>query len=146
MKTSRSIGTTDGAISKAESELNVVFPLSFRAWLRQNNGLRIGDITIFPVYDDRDPRKTWDSIVRNFNEEWASWIRTLPRSGKEFLKLIPFGEFGTGDYFCFNYSATTTDNEPTVVLWSHETGEHETVADSFATFVSRASKGELFQE
>lgn len=40
-----------------------------------------------------------------------------------------------GDYFCFDYSRLNQKHETPVVLWSHETGGIEDVADNFAEFV-----------
>jgi cell wall assembly regulator SMI1 len=68
----RVIGTTEKAIAKAEEEISFRFPPSFRAWLLENNGLQIDGVdTIYPVFDERDPRKTSDSIVRNYRVGWA---------------------------------------------------------------------------
>lgn len=76
------IGTTDETISTAEAQLAFKFPPSFREWLLKNNGKGIEDVTIFPVYDERDARKTSDSIVRNFDESWKSWIEHFVDSGR----------------------------------------------------------------
>ncbi|MBW3623942.1 MAG: SMI1/KNR4 family protein [Armatimonadetes bacterium] len=149
MKRHRIIGTTEEAIARAEEELNRNFPPSFRAWLLQNNGLGIEGISIFPVLDDRDPRKTWDSIVRNYRVGWAGWLENF--EGYEydegdtkpvFDHLLPFADFGTGDYYCFDYSGNCPDGECPIVHWSHETGETEFRAASFTEFVNKVSSGE----
>jgi hypothetical protein len=64
----RVIGTTTEAITRAENELQRIFPPSFCAWLMENNGRDLGGVHIFPVQDDRDLRKTWNSIVREYHE------------------------------------------------------------------------------
>lgn len=138
----RVIGTSDSAISKAESELGFLFPDTFRAWLLENNGKSIEDITIFPVFDERDPRKTWDSIARNYNSNWRSWLDNFERE-HDFSKLLPFGEFGTGDYICFDFFQLGSGEETIVVIWSHETGETDVIASDFAKFVELAKAGEL---
>jgi cell wall assembly regulator SMI1 len=141
-KKSRVIGTTDAAITKAEAELGFQFPVMFRQWLTQNNGKAIDDVTVFPVFDERDPRKTWDSIVRNYTTNWKSWLENyVPEY--DFSNLLPFGEFGSGDYFCFDFSQVGENSEPIVALWSHETGETEFVANDFAEFVNLVESGEL---
>jgi hypothetical protein len=43
----RVIGTTEAAITKVETELNFLLPLSFRNWLIQNNGLGIKEFPFF---------------------------------------------------------------------------------------------------
>ena len=141
MSRSRVIGTTDAAISKAEAELGFQFPATFREWLKQNNSRSIEDVTVFPVFDERDPRKTWDSIVRNYTSNWKSWLRNYGPE-YDFSKLLPFGEFGTGDYFYFDLSQTGENGEPIVAHWSHDTGETEFVANDFAEFASLVESGE----
>ena len=141
-KPTRVIGTTDAALSAAESEIGFQLPTTFRKWLLENNGKSIEDITIFPVFDERDPRKTWDSIVRNYNSNWSSWLDNFGLE-YDFSNLLPFGEFGSGDYFCFDYSKLGAAQEPIVVIWSHETGDTDFVADGFSKLVELAESGEL---
>lgn len=136
------IGTTDSAILMAVSELGFQFPATFREWLKQNNGRSMEDVIIFPVFDERDPRKTWDSIVRNYQINWKTWLDNFG-SEYDFSHLLPFGEFGSGDYFCFDFSKTGKSGEPVLVLWSHETGETEFVANDFAEFVDLVESDEL---
>src|SRR5687768_1747067 len=119
----RVIGTTEDAIIRAETVLGRRFPPSFRSWLLQNNGLGLESVSIFPVMDDRDPRKTWHSIDREFREGWFSTVENVQGNPEDFSHLLPFGDFGTGDYYCFDYSRMDTAGEVPVVRWSHETGE-----------------------
>jgi cell wall assembly regulator SMI1 len=136
----RVIGTTPEAISRAEQALGRSLPLSFRKWLLQHNGQwGIDAIKVFPVLDDRDQRSTWDSIVRNYQQVGQQWLRIHPATEQ----LLPFAEFGTGDYYCFDYSQTDTTGEPPVVLWSHDTGTTEHRADCFTEFVELAESGEF---
>ncbi|MEQ1605131.1 MAG: SMI1/KNR4 family protein [Pyrinomonadaceae bacterium] len=141
-KKSRVIGTSDSAISKAESELGFHFPDTFCEWLKDNNGRSIEDVTVFPVFDERDTRKTWDSIVRNYQTNWKTWLDNFG-SGDDFSHLLPFGGFGTGDFFCFDFSETGPSGESIVVLWSHETGEAKFAANDFAEFVDSVTAGKL---
>ena len=122
------------------------FPPSFRAWLIKNNGLQLEGIdSIYPVYDERDSRKTWDSIARNYHEGWAQWIENFEGYGEpfDFSQLLPFAEVGNGDCYCFDYNRKQTDGEAPVVLWSHETGEIRERAKTFAEFVIKARDGEF---
>lgn len=141
-KKSRVIGTADSAILKAEAELGFHFPATFREWLKLNNGRAIEGVTIFPVFDERDPRKTWDSIVRNYQTNWKTWLENYGAE-YDFSNLLPFGEFGSGDYLCFDFSQTGESREPVVAIWSHDTGETEIVANDFAEFASLVESGEL---
>ena len=142
-KRPRVIGTTENAIIKTETELNFKFPNSFRDWLIQNNGLGFEDISIFPVFDERDPQMTWDSIVRNFNENWLAWLEHFEDEDLSFEHLLPFAEFGTGDYYCFDYSKIDSNKEIPIVHWSHETGETEFRCANFEDFLEKLKSGDF---
>ena len=145
-KLPRVFGTTEEAIVKTETEINFRFPPSFRSWLLENNGLSIDGVeSIYPIYDERDPRKTWDSIVRNYREGWAQWIDNFEGFGEpfDFNHLLPFAEVGNGDCYCFDYSRKQTNGETPVVLWSHETGKTEERAETFSEFIQKAKLGEF---
>jgi cell wall assembly regulator SMI1 len=142
-KHSRVIGTTEDAIARAEKDLLRRFPPSFRRWLLDNNGLGIEGVTILPVLDDRDPRKTWDSIVRNYNVNWAGWLENFRDQPLTFDHLLPFAYYGTGDYYCFDYNGFKADGECPVVRWSHETGGGDHRADSFPEFEDKVRAGDF---
>lgn len=148
-RTPRVIGTTDEAIVKAEKEVGRNFPPSFRSWLLENNGRNPEGIdSIYPIFDERDPRKTWDSISRNFHTAWAQWIDNFEGYGDPFNfdHLLPFAEVGNGDCYCFDYSRMNINQEVPVVLWSHETGETEDRAVSFSEFLKEAKLGAYSQD
>ncbi|MBN3829518.1 SMI1/KNR4 family protein, partial [Burkholderia sp. Ac-20384] len=126
MGKARVIGTTIDAIRAAETELGRTLPKSFSDWLLDNNGKALGALVVFPVFDARDPRKTWESIVRHFKEDWQEWQENFSGNPIDFSNLLPFAEFGTGDYYCFDYGMLCGAGEPVVVLWSHETGRTST--------------------
>ena len=137
----RVIGTTEGAIALAEIELRRALPDSFRSWLLQNNGKGLGSVTVFPVLDERDKRKTWDSIVRQ-HRLWQSYCEDVfARKTEQLACLLPFAELGTGDYYCFDYSAVDSTGEVRVVHWSHETGDTTPRGECFADFASRLERG-----
>ena len=139
----RMIGTTEEALARAESQLGRVLPSSFREWLRLNNGTNLESVEVFPVLDDRDPRKTWDSIVRQC-QLWRSYCDDVfPEVSPHFEALLPFASFGTGDYYCFDYSVNGDAGEPVVVHWSHETGETLPRGDSFSDFAVRLESREF---
>jgi|SRR5215213_2888215 len=142
-KKPRIIGTTEEAVTKAETELNFKFPNSFRNWLIQNNGLGFEGISIFPVFDERDARKTWDSIVRNYNENWLAWLENFSDEDLSFEHLLPFAEFGTGDYYCFDYSKIDSKGETPIVHWSHETGETKFRGENFQDFLEKFKRGDF---
>ena len=142
-KKKRIIGTTEAAIRRAETLLSRDFPIQFKNWLLEKNGLGIEGVHIYPVLDDRDPRKTWDSIVRNYENGWAAWLENFEDENLEFDHLLPFADFGTGDYYCFDYGDLNEDSEPKIVHWSHETGECNFRAKNFSEFTNKVKSGEF---
>jgi hypothetical protein len=139
----RVFGTTDECLRKTETALGRPLPQSFRAWLLLNNGKSLDEVTVFPIADERDPQTALDSIERVVKEGWASWIENFEDQELKFDHLLPFAEFGTGDYYCFDYSRESDAGERPVVRWSHETGETEDRATSFSEFVVRVDAGDF---
>ena len=141
IKHKRVIGTTEATIQAAETELRFQLPPSYREWLLDYNGLSLEDVWVFPVYDERDPRKTWDSIVRQHDKgQWPG--EQFKDNGLDFSHLLPFASFGTGDYYCFDYNKPGKCEMP-VVLWSHETGETQERGRTFTDFRERLANGEF---
>ncbi len=97
-RTERVFGTTEESIIAAEQELKRRFPPSYRAWLLQNNGKGIDVVDLFPVFDARDPRKTWDSIVRNYQGNWQDWLKNVAEWGFDSSTYLPIGTYSNGDY------------------------------------------------
>lgn len=133
MSKSKSIGTTPDAIAAAEQALGRALPASYVQWLLVNNGRALGALCIFPVYDAANARKTWESIDRHYRTDWQEWLENV--DGGAAAALLPFAQFGTGDYYCFDYAQTGPAGEAVVVLWSHETGATTAVAPDFASFL-----------
>ncbi len=135
MSKNKSIGTSLAAIAAAEQALGRTLPASYVQWLLPNNGRALGALSVFPVYDEANARKTWESIARHYNTSWQEWLEHVD-GGNDASTLLPFAQFGTGDYYCFDYAQTGPSGEPVVVLWSHETGATSTVAPDFAAFLA----------
>ena len=135
MSKNKSIGTSQAAIAAAEQALGRTLPASYVQWLLPNNGRALGALSVFPVYDEANARKTWESIARHYNTSWQEWLEHVD-GGNDASTLLPFAQFGTGDYYCFDYAQTGPSGEPVVVLWSHETGATSTVAPDFAAFLA----------
>ena len=135
MSKNKSIGTTPDAITAAEQALGRGLPASYVQWLLVNNGRALGALSVFPVYDADHARKTWESITRHYDTSWQEWLEHTA-AGDEAHALLPFAQFGTGDYYCFDYAKTGPSGEPVVVLWSHETGATTAVAPDFASFLA----------
>ena len=135
MSKNKSIGTSQTAIAAAEQALGRTLPASYVQWLLPNNGRALGALSVFPVYDEANARKTWESIARHYNTSWQEWLENVD-GGNDASTLLPFAHFGTGDYYCFDYAQTGPSGEPVVVLWSHETGATTAVAPDFASFLA----------
>jgi hypothetical protein len=142
-KRPRVFGTTDDAIANAEAAMGRILPPSFRAWLLQNNGRSIDGVTIFPVMDSRDPRMTWDSIDRRMRQDWAGWLANFADEKRDFTHLLPFAEYGSGDFYCFDCSRLNLEGEAPIVRWSHETGDTDERAASFSEFITKVHAGEF---
>ena len=134
MSKNKSIGTSLAAITAAEQALGRPLPASYVQWLLENNGRALGALNVFPVYDANCARKTWESITRHYNTSWQEWLENMD-GGNDAGELLPFAQFGTGDYYCFDYAQTGPSGEAVVVLWSHETGATSSVAPDFAAFL-----------
>jgi hypothetical protein len=131
----RIVGTVEEAIEIEEAALNRVLPDSFKSWLLDNNGTDLDWLHIYPIRDERDTRKTWQSLSYNFEHEWAECRKKFYQADQIFSHLLPFADFGTGDFYCFDYSVEGPSRERQVVLWSSETGRTEFGAENFAEFV-----------
>ncbi|HVF47271.1 MAG TPA: SMI1/KNR4 family protein [Pyrinomonadaceae bacterium] len=142
-RTERVIGTTEESITAAEQELNRRFPPSYRNWCLQNNGRGIEVVNLFPIFDPRDPRKTWDSIVRNYHGDGQDWRENVAEWGFDSSPFLPIGKYCDGDYCCLDYSQVAEDGEVPVVLWSHETGDTEPGATTFGEFLIKLENGEF---
>lgn len=140
MGKARVIGTTIEAIRSAETALERTLPGSFVEWLLDHNGKALGALEVFPVFDARDPRKTWESIVRHFEGGWQACQDNVCADPAGFSRWLPFAQFGTGDYYCFDYAVPGQAAEPVVVLWSHETGRTTVVADSYGAFLASSDR------
>lgn len=99
----RVFGTTEDCIRKTEDALGRALPQSFRAWLLSHNGKGLKGVTVFPVVDERDPQTTLESIEGQYKEGWSTWLENFEEEDLSFDHLLPFAEFGTGDYYCFDY-------------------------------------------
>lgn len=145
-RTIRVIGTTEDRIAETEHRLKRRLPPSYRDWILENNGKEIDIVRLFPVFDDRDARKTWDSIVRNYEGNWKEWLENVADWGFESSHLLPIGTYNNGDFCCLDYSEIGPDGEVPVILWSHETGDTEPKATSFGEFLMKLGSGAYYDD
>jgi hypothetical protein len=139
MSRSRITGTVEEALAIEDSLLGRKLPQSFFDWLLENNGLDIEEVHIYPVRDERDTRKTWESLSYLLHNDWAECLVRF--KGTTYAHLLPFADFGTGDFYCFDYSVPVRKGERPVVLWSRETGDADLVATDFRGFRRKMCAG-----
>ncbi len=142
-RTERVIGTTEESVIAAEQELKRRFPPSYRDWVLKNNGKNIEVVDLFPVFDPRDPRKTRDSIVQNYQGNWQDWLGNVAEWGFDSSMLLPIGTYSNGDYCCLDYAQVGEDGEVPILLWSHETGDTEVRAENFFQFLKKLDNGDF---
>lgn len=136
----RITGTVEEALKVEEARLNRALPVSFKSWLLEHNGSDMEGIHIYPVRDERDTRKTWESLAYNLNHEWAEGLCNFAATGADYSQLLPFADYGTADYFCFDYSVAEKNGETPVVIWSRKTGEIGFYAKDFTEFKEKILK------
>lgn len=127
-------GVLDADIVKAESELNVDFPHSYKAFLKEYGWGYFGSLEVICGLGSDIPDE-WEAGV--------SLLRVVPDERKGQLRmppsLIPFCQNGAGDWYALDCSVDT-NNESPVVFVPHETvatGSFvtEQSADSFADWI-----------
>ena len=135
------IGTVEATISIEEAELGRKLPDSFRLWLLEINGSNLADLHIYSVRDERDTRKTWNSLAHYLHGEWASQLKKFDHA--IFAHLLPFADYGLEDHYCFDYSQRLQKDEPSVVRCSGANGVTQTIAESFDEFSRKVVSGDL---
>ena len=78
-----------------------------------------------------------------YKNNWRAWLETIRSEPKKLDYLLPFGTFGTGNYYCFDYRRKRANGEAPVVVWDHETGETEDRAKDFLMFIEKFTQGDF---
>ncbi|MEY9971984.1 hypothetical protein ABH966_002358 [Lysinibacillus sp. RC46] len=131
----RKAGVTDFDIKSAEEKLGAVFPEQYKELFRLVNNAEIGEWTLFPIKDQKNPKKTWDDVVRQNqdakDEEMSS-------------DLIAIGDDGTGDKLCLQVINGKMNDE--IYIWNHETAEIEEYTSNLKDFIKLDSENGEFDE
>jgi len=115
-------------IELEENELKTSLPNSFKQFLMQYNGAKLyNNYQIFGVYNPKDPKKSWDSILRQNKQE----VKCLGLRSS----LIIFCKDDYGNAICFDTEDVSIEGEYGVVFVDHESGIETKVADSFYDWV-----------
>src|SRR4051794_37186057 len=91
----RKIGVDELDIKAAEEQLGADFPEQYKELVKLVNNAELGEWILFPIKDHRNPKKTWDDIVRQNTE-----VREEDMS----KDLIAIGDDGSGDKLCLKIS------------------------------------------
>ena len=125
------VGVNESDIKPTEDKLGAVFPEQYKELFKLINNAEIGEWTLYPIKDHRNPKKTWDDVVRQ---------NTDVRDEDMSKDLIAIGDNGSGDKLCFKVSNGRMENE--IYIWYHEDVEHEEYAPNLKEFIILISEEE----
>lgn len=128
----RKPGVTDFDIQLAEEKLGAVFPEQYKALFRVVNNSEIGEWTLFPIKDQKNPKKTWDDVVRQNQDAKMS------------DDLIAIGDDGTGDKLCLQVINGKMNDK--IYIWNHETAEIKEYASNLKVFIKLGTENGEFEE
>ncbi|WP_017380517.1 SMI1/KNR4 family protein [Paenisporosarcina sp. TG-14] len=120
----RKTGVDELDIKAAEDKLGAVFPEQYKELFMLVNNAEIGEWILHPIKDHRNPKKTWDDIVRQNTE-----VREEDMS----KDLIVIGDDSSGDKLCYKVNNGIMENE--IYLWYHEEAELEEYAPNLKDFI-----------
>lgn len=127
----RKLGVVESDIKAAEDKLGSIIPQQYKELFKLVNNAEIGEWILYPIKDHRNPKKTWDDIVRQNNE-----VRDEDMS----RDLIAIGDDGSGNKLCLKVNDGIMGDE--IYLWSHEDGELEEYASNLKEFIISISEEE----
>jgi len=120
----KKIGVVDLDIKTAEEKIGAVFPEQYKEFFKLVNNAEIGEWTLYPIKDSRNPTKTWDDVVRQ-NVEVREEVMSKD--------LIAIGDDGSGDKLCFKVNQR--EMKDAIYIWYHEDAEIEEIAPNFKEFI-----------
>lgn len=107
------IGASVEIIAATEREMGVLFPEGLKSIWRKSNGLDLpGGWRLFPVFDQKEPRKTCNHIgYENTKGRWSYMDQSL----------ISIAGGDTGNQLVLKRNGV--ELEETIFLWNHETNK-----------------------
>jgi len=117
-------GVDELDIKLAEEKLSAIFPEQYKELFKLVNNAEIGEWILFPIKSQKNPKKTWDDVVRQNNEV---------RDERISEDLIAIGDDGSGDKLCFKKGNGKMGDA--IFLWNHETAEIDEYAPSLNEFI-----------
>jgi hypothetical protein len=89
-------------------------------------------LTLFDLENEKE--KVFDSLIDFSLSKKNNVIEVYKNLENNDVKnIIPFGEDGFGNYICFQFKSP---ENPNVVFFNHETGDIQTIANSFKEFIN----------
>ena len=110
-------GVDEFDINLAEEKLGAIFPEQYKELFKLVNNAEIGEWILYPIKDNRNPKKTWDDVVRQNIEVREEGFPN---------ELIAIGDDGSGDKLCLKISNGIMRDE--IYLWYHENAKIEEYA------------------
>ena len=120
----RKLGVDELDIKVAEDKLGAVFPEQYKELFKLVNNAEIGEWILYPIKDLRNPKKTWDDVVRQNIEVREEGMAK---------DLIAIGDDGSGDKLCLKINNGIMGD--VIYLWYHETAEFEEYAPNLREFI-----------
>jgi cell wall assembly regulator SMI1 len=118
----------EAAVEVFEKANNVRFPQDLKECIKENNGGR-PDKKLFDT--DKAKERVFKTLF-SFNEsDVENMYKFFPIPRKDVPDLLPFASDPGGNFLC------VSAKENKIVLYLHETGTLESVADSFSDFLSK---------
>ena len=107
------IGASEEIIAATEREMGVLFPEGLKSVWRKSNGLDLpGGWRLYPVFDQKEPRKTCNHIgYENTKGRWPYMDQSL----------ISIAGGDTGNQLVLKNK--NGELEETIYLWNHETNK-----------------------
>ena len=122
------IGASEEIIAATEREMGVLFPEGLKSIWRKSNGLDLpGGWRLFPVFDQKEPRKTCNHIgYENTKGRWSYMDQSL----------ISIAGGDTGNQLVLKRNGVKL--EETIFLWNHETNKIKAWGKDFEYFMAKA--------
>ena len=117
-------------IEAIENELNYKFPNDYKEYMNNNNPLKFKNKIIKISNNEKvfGHLLSFDPSSIYFILKWQNYLYECES------KFIAIGEFEFGDILCFDKQ---TNN---LVIYFHETGKNEILANNFTNFLSKLNE------
>lgn len=117
-------GVDELDIKLAEEKLSATFPEQYKELFKLVNNAEIGEWILFPIKSEKNPKKSWDDVVRQNNEV---------KDERMSENLIAIGDDGSGDKLCLKKINGKMGDA--IYLWNHETTEVSEYAPNLEEFI-----------